>query len=35
VEDAIQHLQTNAIQKFGLKPEKQRKKFWWLLERDN
>ena len=32
VEDAIQHLQTNAIQKFDLKPEKQRKKFWWLLE---
>ncbi len=32
VEEAIQHLKTNAIQKFGLKPEKQRKKFWWLFE---
>lgn len=32
IEDAIHHLEINAIQKFGLKHEKVRKRFWWLFE---
>jgi hypothetical protein len=33
IEEAIDHLKINAISKFGLKPEKPRKSFWWLFER--
>jgi uncharacterized protein (TIGR00730 family) len=33
IEEAIEHLKINAISKFGLKPEKPRKSFWWLFER--
>ncbi len=33
IPEAIQHLKINAISKFGLKPEKSRKSFWWLFER--
>ncbi len=33
IPEAIEHLKINAISKFGLKPEKSRKSFWWLFER--
>jgi len=33
IPDAIEHLKINAISKFGLKPEKPKKSFWWLFER--
>ena len=33
IQEAIDHLKINAISKFGLKPEKTRKSFWWLFER--
>ena len=33
VEEAINHLKINAIEKFGLKPKKERKPKWWLLEK--
>jgi uncharacterized protein (TIGR00730 family) len=33
VEEAINHLKVNAIEKFGLKPKKERKPKWWLLEK--
>jgi hypothetical protein len=33
IPDAIEHLKINAISKFGLKPEKPKKTFWWLFER--
>lgn len=33
IQEAIDHLKINAISKFGLKPEKPRKSFWWLFER--
>jgi len=33
VEEAIAHLRKNAIDKFGLKPEKPRRKLWWLFEK--
>ena len=33
IPDAIEHLKVNAISKFGLKPEKPKKSFWWLFER--
>ena len=33
IEEAIQHLKVNSIEKFGLKPEKKRTPFWWLFEK--
>ena len=33
VEEAIAHIRKNAIEKFDLKHEKPRRKFWWLFER--
>lgn len=33
VEEAIQHLKKNAIDKFNLTHEKPRKRLWWLLEK--
>ncbi len=32
VEEAVAHIKANAIDKFGLKPEK-KQKAWWLMER--
>jgi len=33
VEEAVTHIQKNAIKKFGLKEEKKRSASWWLFER--
>ncbi len=33
VEEAIQHLKINAIEKFNLQHEKPKKSFWWLFEK--
>jgi hypothetical protein len=33
MQEAIQHLRINAIEKFDLKHEKPKKRFWWLLEK--
>jgi hypothetical protein len=32
VEEAVYHIQVNAIQRFGLKPAAARRK-WWLFEK--
>jgi hypothetical protein len=33
VEDAINYLKKNAIEKYNLKTERPKKKFWWLFEK--
>lgn len=35
IDDAVAHLETSAIQKFGLRYQTSRRKAWWLFEKDD